>query len=911
MPEFPNKKPAPAAETREELPAGATEVNTVPSEIVSPKLTPMMRQYLELKEANRDSILLFRLGDFYEMFFEDAEIASGVLEITLTSRDKGKNGVPMCGVPWHAAAGYIGKLVERGYKVAVCEQVEDPKLAKGIVRREVVKVVTPGLVTDTDMLDAKTSRFLMAAVPGKRSVGFAYADVTTGEFRIGEASDWRTLSDETARIEPSELLIPEDAGALIPPGAMPAKIHPTALNASEFDRKKALKLLTVHFGVADLNGYGVGDLENGIRAAGALFAYVEANCKSGLANLRRLSRHAGGEAMALDEATKRNLELFRTMWGGSRDGALFSLMDRTRTAMGGRRLREWMAFPLLDPVEINNRLDAVGELLQRGAARKKIRDFLRNVYDVARLSGKAAMETANAKDLLALKRSLQVLPELSALLSDAESTLLKRVGVEAAPMPETEDLLERSIADDPPPFITEGGLIKEGFDLEVDELIAIRKDGRGWIAKLQADERRRTGISSLKVGFNKVFGYYLEVTRANSASVPAEYQRRQTLANAERFVTPELKEMESKVLGAEERAKSLEYKIFVEVRRQVARRIDELYRVAGALASLDALAGLADLAVEMGYVRPLVRADRRMDVKGGRHPVVEKTLANERFVPNDVSFDPEKKRLMIITGPNMAGKSTILRQTALIVLMAQMGSFVPAENAEIGIVDRIFTRIGASDDLAGGRSTFMVEMTETANILHNATSRSLVILDEIGRGTSTFDGLSIAWAVAERMHEIGARTMFATHYHELTDLEKTLDAAANYNVAVKDWEGKIIFLRRLVSGGASRSYGIQVAKLAGLPDGVIKRAGEVLENIESGELDDSGLPTLAHSAAAKPGPSRRQLDLFRKSPETTAIELIKEFADWNIETTTPLDALLVLQKFRERACKLLVERENR
>jgi len=876
------------------------------AEIAPQKLTPMMRQYLELKEANPDSILLFRLGDFYEMFFDDAEIASALLEITLTSRDKGKDAVPMCGVPWHSAAGYIQKLVEGGHKVAVCEQTEDPKEAKGIVRREVVKVVTPGLVTDTDMLDAKTSRFLMAAAPGKRSIGFAYADVTTGEFRIGEAPDWRAFSDEAARVEPSEILIPEDVEPMLSTKALPGKIHPTALKSADFKLKKAYGILSGHFGVADLNAFGVGEFEDGIRAAGALLSYVESNCKSGLANLRRLSRHAGGEAMMLDETTKRNLELFRTMWGGRKDGALIHLLDRTRTAMGGRKLREWTAFPLLDPVEINYRLDAVSELTRRGDTRKKIRDFLKSVYDVARLSGKAAMETANAKDLLALKKSLQVLPELGVLLSDAEADLLKRAGSDASPMPEMEDLLERAIAEDPPPFLTEGGLIKEGFDAEVDELISIRRDGRGWIAKLQAEERKRTGISSLKVGFNKVFGYYLEVTRANLGSIPDDYQRRQTLANAERFITPELKEMESKVLGAEDKAKALEYKIFVKVRSRVAEKIDDFRRLANALAILDVLAGLADLAVEMGYVRPAVGPGRGMDVKAGRHPVVEKTLASsERFVPNDVSFDPVKKRLIIITGPNMAGKSTILRQTALIALMAQMGSFVPAESAELGIVDRIFTRVGASDDLAGGRSTFMVEMTETANILHNATDRSLVILDEIGRGTSTFDGLSIAWAVAERMHEIGARTMFATHYHELTDLEKTLDAAANYNVAVKDWEGKIIFLRRLVEGGASRSYGIQVAKLAGLPDDVIKRAGEVLENIESGELDEAGVPTLAHSAAMRPPPPQRQLDLFRKSPDACAVELAREIAAWNIEATTPMEALLGLQKLRERALELL------
>jgi DNA mismatch repair protein MutS len=865
------------------------------------RLTPMMRQYLELKQAHPDCILLFRLGDFYEMFFEDAEVASRVLEITLTSRDKGDDAVPMCGVPWHSARGYIARLVESGHKVAICDQVEDPRAAKGLVRREVVQVVTPGLVTDTEMLDARRPHYLLALAPGRRSVGFAYADVTTGEFRVGEARDWDAAGDEVGRIEPREVLVPE--GAEVPEGVLPRGLASAPVAAESFDGRRAHKSLQAHLGVADLSGFGVEDLSEGVRAAGAVLAYVESNYKGGLATLRRLARHHSAEAMALDEATKRNLELFRTLSGERKEGSLLHLVDRTRTAMGGRLLREWMAFPCLDPERIESRLDAVAELARRGDTRRKIREVLRAVHDVSRLGGKAAMGTANARDLVALRRSLQAVPELAALVADAEARLLRELSGRLDPLPEVTDLLERALADDPPAVLTEGGLLRDGFDAEIDELRAIQRDGRGWIAKLQARERERSGIGSLKIGFNKVFGYYLEITRANLASVPTDYERRQTLANAERFVTPELKEMEAKVLGAEDRARALEYERFVEVRREVAGHIDRLHATTAALEVVDVTAGLADLAVERGYVRPRVHAGRGVDIRGGRHPVVE-ALGSERFVPNDVRLS-EEASLLIITGPNMAGKSTILRQTALIALLAQMGSFVPAESAEIGVVDRIFTRVGASDDLARGRSTFMVEMTETANILHNATNRSLIVLDEIGRGTSTFDGLSIAWAVAEHIHDLGALTLFATHYHELTDLARTLRGVANFNVAVKEWGGEVIFLRRLVEGGASRSYGIQVARLAGLPDRALARAREILGNLEAGELDETGTPRLALSARVHPELPRRQLDLFRSAGDRRRDALLREVAGQLVDSLTPVEALVRLQELKDRARQLL------
>ncbi|MEW6486860.1 MAG: DNA mismatch repair protein MutS [Thermodesulfobacteriota bacterium] len=872
----------------------------------------MMRQYLELKQAHPGCILMFRLGDFYEMFFDDAQVASRVLEITLTSRDKGEGAVPMCGVPWHAARAHIARLVESGHKVAVCDQVEDPRQAKGLVRREVVQVVTPGLVTDTEMIDAKRAQYLLALHPGRRGVGFSYADVTTGEFRVGEARNWEAAAAEVARIEPREVLVAEGRRSEIPADALPPGVPVAEVPGRDFDGRRARAALRAHFGVAGLAGYGVEDLDEGVKAAAAVLRYVEAHCKGGLATLRRLSRHRGGDSLVLDEATKRNLELFRTLSGERREGSLLHLADRTCTAMGGRRLREWLAFPLLDVGAIDGRLDAVDELVRRGETRRKVRDTLRSVHDLARLGGKAAQGTANARDLVALRRSLEAVPGLAALLGGAEAALLGEVAGALDPLPEVAGLLARALADDPPAVLTEGGLLRDGYHPEVDELRAIQRDGRGWIARLQARERERTGIASLKVGFNKVFGYFLEVTRANLAAVPPDYERRQTLANAERFVTPQLKDMEQKVLGAEDRARALEYEGFVEVRRETARHLDRLQATARAVEILDVLASFADLAVERGYVRPRVHAGVGIELRGGRHPVVE-ALGEERFVPNDVCVAGEGAHLLILTGPNMAGKSTILRQTALIVLLAQAGSFVPAESARVGAVDRIFTRVGASDDLARGRSTFMVEMTETANILHNATGRSLIVLDEIGRGTSTFDGLSIAWAVAEYLHELGAPTLFATHYHELTDLARTLPGVANWNVAVKEWEGQVIFLRRLVEGGASRSYGIQVARLAGLPDRVLGRAREVLGNLEAGELDEVGQPRFALSARVRPGAARRgpsQLSLFASAAERRRDALVRELAGQSVDTLTPVEALVRLQDLCDRARTLISEGET-
>lgn len=867
----------------------------------SGRLTPMMAQYLEAKEKNPDAILFFRLGDFYEMFFEDALTASEILEITLTSRDKGEEAVPMCGVPHFAASSHIARLVSRGFKVAVCEQTEDPQAAKKLVAREVVKVVTPGLATDDEMLEARAPSYLMAvAVKEGERPGFAYADVTTGEFRIGLAEDGTNLTDEISRIAPRELLYASDgadtgttASPGFPDGARLEKTgappHPDA----------ALARMAGILGFRDLTGVDLDSLGLGLSAALVLLEYVKKNLPAALSNIAMPGRHSAGRVMFLGETTRRNLEIFRTMSGEKGKSTLLSLMDRTRTAMGGRELRRRMQYPLLDPGEIRARLDAAAEFASRGETRRRVRELMREVDDLERLTGRLLMGNANARDLVSVGRSLTALGPVREMLADSSSEEIAGAAAALDTVPEAVELIGRAVADSPPAGITEGGIIRDGFDGEIDELRGILKGGRAWIAGLQAAERERTGIQSLKIGFNRVFGYYIEVGRTRSFEIPPDYERRQTLANAERYVTPGLKEMEAKVLGAEERLNQLELKIFREVAEELKTRAGRMRLTAAAAARIDVYAALADLAVERRYVKPSVADDFELKITGGRHPVVEAAPGAERFVPNDISFDRENNRLLLITGPNMSGKSTILRQTALIALMAQMGSFVPAESASIGVVDRVFTRVGASDDLALGRSTFMVEMMETAAILTGATARSLLILDEIGRGTSTFDGLSIAWAVAEHIQKMGCRTLFATHYHELTDLAKTMSGVANFNVAVKKWDGRIIFLRRLVEGAVNRSYGIEVAKLAGLPRQVTERAEKVLDNLQSGELDETGLPRFAARDAGKA--SRRQPDLFLFVPDAEKTRLAEELAAAELETMTPVEAMIRLSALREKA----------
>jgi DNA mismatch repair protein MutS len=847
----------------------------------------MLRQYLAIKEGHPGTILFYRMGDFYEMFFEDAETASKVLGITLTSRNKkGENQVPMCGVPFHAVSGYLSKMVKAGFRVALCEQVEDPKEAKGIVRREVVRVVTPGVTTDDQILDAKSDTFVCAlAVDRKRNrpltAGLSFLDVSTGDFLISEVplrdapqhGGFDQVIDEITRMRPAELLLAEEE--LEPSAALSDAADPTGLGeltetlttllpglcvterqGFSFDRDTALTTLTEHFRTAGLDGFGCQDMTAGIRAAGGLLAYIQETQKTELSFIRRLRPLTRSGALIIDESSRRNLELTETIIGGRREGSLLSVLDLTSTPMGARLLRRRLLFPLRDKGRIDRRLDAVETLLADLPLRRDTRERLSGIYDIERLCSRLVLGHGNARDMAALKQSLGQLPELKKLMMNTPPGLLQDIGMELDPLFDLHELVHTAIRDDAPVTLREGRLIREGFHGELDELILLLRDGRQLILNLEAKERERTGIAKLKVGFNRVFGYYFEVSRAQKAELPEDFIRKQTLANAERFITPQLKELEEKISTAQEKRLALEYALFIEIREKIAAQSDRLLDAARCVARVDFLLSLARVADRYQYIKPVItddqgdRAGRAITIVEGRHPVIERSLDTGRFVPNDVTLDQETDELLIITGPNMAGKSTVLRQTALIVLMAHIGSFVPADRAEICLVDRIFTRVGAMDDLRRGQSTFMVEMNETANILNNATDRSLVILDEIGRGTSTYDGLAIAWAVTEELADKngrGVKTMFATHYHELTDLATTHERIQNYSIAVREREGTIIFLHKLVQGAASRSYGIQVAALAGVPQQVVRRAQEILTNIEQGEFTATGEPTITVS----------------------------------------------------------------
>jgi len=864
--------------------------------------TPMMRQYLEIKEQYPDAILFFRLGDFYEMFLDDAVTASRVLDITLTSRNKGAaEEVPLCGIPYHSCQPYIARLVEHGYKVAICEQVEDPKAAKGIVRREVVRVVSPGLVVDTDTLEPKENNYLLAVAVGRPGrFGLAVVDITTGEFSLTEVSEPEGLRGELLRFNPREVLLAagEEGEALLKElaGILDGRRIewlPDWVLAPD----RAEGALRAAFDDAPLEAFGCAGLTGAIRAAGGVLHYLEETQKGLLPHLRPPTTSQGGDFMVLDEATRRNLELTATLHDGRRKGSLLGVLDRTVTAMGGRLLKHWINQPLLRIEPIRARHEAVAELVERSLLRDELRAALDGVYDLERLNGKISMAHANAKDLTALRASLERLPGLIGLLAGCESPRLVELRRNIDPLEELCALIAAGIVDDPPFVLRDGGIIRDGFNAELDELRAVSREGKGWIARLESQEKERTGISSLKVRFNKVFGYYIEITRSHLARVPEDYQRRQTLANAERYITPALKEYEEKVLGAEERLTQLEFDLFQGLRQQAAAEGARIQATAAALAELDVFAALAELAHERDYVRPEMDESGDLEIREGRHPVIEAMSLSERFVANDLLMDTRENQILIITGPNMAGKSTFMRQTALIVLLAQMGSLVPAKAARIGVVDRIFTRVGASDNLARGQSTFMVEMTEAANILRHATPRSLIVLDEIGRGTSTFDGLSIAWAVAEYLHDVpetAAKTLFATHYHELIDLALTRERVRNYNIAVKEWNEQIIFLRKIVKGGASHSYGIQVARLAGLPREVIERAREVLKNLESGEFEREGEPRLARGKGRKKAPQSPQLSLF----DSAADPLRQRLAELDVQCLTPLQALNLLDELK-------------
>jgi len=860
------------------------------------KMTPMLRQYLSIKGEYPDAILFFRMGDFYEMFFDDAKVASKILGITLTSRGT-FNGqkVPMCGVPHHSSQSYIAKLVENDRKVAICEQTEDPKQSTGLVKREVVRVVTPGSITEDGDVDRTTNLYMAAIAGATDRHGLAHLDLSTGEFRVTEIAEWGELLDELGRIDPAEVLVLEKDGLARHKGLSSYRLE--VLGREVFDERGAVSLLKEQLGVKSLAGFGCEGMEQGIVAAGAIVHYLKKTQKGNPDHIKELFTYRLGDFMFLDESTCRNLELFRTMIRGFAKGSLFHILDKAVTPMGGRRLKRWIGYPLLDLNEIRRRLAAVKSFRDDEMFREEIREALEGIYDLERLNGRISLGRANARDLVALKSSILRLPAIKEKLASSASNLLADIAVKLDTLQDLAQLIDKAICEEPPLSLKEGGLIKEGYNEALDRLISVTRDGKAWIAELAASEQKRTGISNLKVGFNKVFGYYIEVSKANLRHVPPDYIRKQTLVNGERYVTEALKEYEEMVLGAEEKRSNLEYEIFERIREGVGRENQRIKQTAGLIGALDALAGLAETAQLNHYTCPEVNASGVIEIVDGRHPVIEQTVKDEDFVPNDIHLDDKEHQLLIITGPNMAGKSTVLRQTALTVLMAQMGSFVPASKAIIGMVDRIFTRVGATDDLARGQSTFMVEMNETANILRHATSKSLVILDEIGRGTSTYDGLSIAWAVAESLHDRedkGVRTLFATHYHELTELISTKPRVKNFNIAVKEWNDQIIFLRKLVPGGTSRSYGIQVAQIAGVPEEVIQRAREILDNLEGEDLDEMGRPRLASSPGKKGNGGTSQLNLFGAQDE----RLRKWVRELDISSMTPLEALIQLNKMK-------------
>jgi DNA mismatch repair protein MutS len=861
------------------------------------QLTPMLKQFVGIKELYPDSIIFFRAGDFYEMFFEDAEKASRILGITLTSRGSydGKK-VPMCGVPHHSSRSYIAKLIENGRKVAICEQVEEPGQGKGIVKREVVRVVTPGSIID-EIGEERNDNLYMAAISGGNGLyGLAHVDLSTGEFRVTEVDEWRELIDELGRIDPAELLLSEGDNLSHHREFLRYRIE--VLRGDAYIKDRAEHLLKEQLGMNSLKIFGCDGLKEGVYAAGALVHYLKETQKINPGHIKEIVPYRLGDYMFLDESTVRNLELYETMKRRSIRGSLFQVIDRTVTPMGSRLLKRWTGYPLIDLYKIRRRLAAVANLRDNRVCREDIRELLNGIYDLERLNGRVSLGRANARDLIALKLSILRLPAVKTRLADSTSELLSDISSSLDSLQDIAEIIDKAICDNPPVSLKEGGLIREGFNHELDDLISITRDGKAWIADLALTEKTRTGISTLKVGYNKIYGYYIEVSKANLHLVPQDYIRKQTLVNGERYVTESLKEYEEKVLGAEEKKIDLEYEIFEQIRGRIASQSGRIKETARYIAEIDALAGLADTAELNGYVCPEVNDGGIIEIFDGRHPVIEQTVKDEDFVPNDIRLDDNEQEFLIITGPNMAGKSTILRQVALTVLMAQMGGFVPASKATIGIVDRIFTRIGASDDIAKGQSTFMVEMDETANILRHATTKSLVILDEIGRGTSTYDGLSIAWAVAEALHDRdnkGVRTLFATHYHELTDLMSTKFRVKNFNIAVKEWKDRIIFLRKLVPGGASRSYGVQVARIAGIPEEVIERAKEILSNLEKGEIDDLGRPRLARSKQTQNSQSTSQMNLFGWHNEG----LIKRIRELDISSITPLDALLELDRIKK------------
>lgn len=869
----------------------------------------MMQKYLETKEEYKDCILFYRLGDFYEMFFDDAILVSKELELTLTGKSCGmEERAPMCGIPYHAVEGYLNKLVANGHKVAICEQVEDPKLAKGLVKREVVRIVTPGTNLDMQALDETKNNYIMCIVYLADKYGVSIADVSTGDYYVTEVDSERKLMDEITKFAPSEIICNESfymSGADLEDMRHRLKITIYALETWYFGDELAENTLKEHFKIKSLKALGLADYDCGTIAAGALLKYLYETQKNNLEHISSIHPYSTGKYMVIDSSTRRNLELVETLREKQKRGSLLWVLDKTKTAMGARLLRSYVEQPLIDKAEIEKRQDAICELNKHIITREELREYLNPIYDLERLITRVTYLSANPRDLIAFRNSIGMLPPIHTLLDEFESDLMKGIQSDMDTLEELYTLIDAAIIDDPPVSVRDGGIIKEGYHEEVDKYRQAKTEGKNWLAELEVKEREKTGIKNLKIKFNKVFGYYLEVTNSYKNMVPDYFMRKQTLANAERYITPELKELEDMILGAEDKLVTLEYDLFCEVRSRIAAEVVRIQRTAKAVAGLDVFVSLALVADQNNYCRPKINENGIIDIKNGRHPVVEKMITNDMFIDNDTYLDNGNNRISIITGPNMAGKSTYMRQTALIVLMAQIGSYVPASSAKIGIVDRIFTRVGASDDLASGQSTFMVEMNEVANILRNATSDSLLVLDEIGRGTSTFDGLSIAWAVVEHISNpklLGAKTLFATHYHELTELEGKLSNVNNYCIAVKEKGDDIVFLRKIVKGGADKSYGIQVAKLAGVPDSVIERAKEIVEELIANDITGVTRTISVDTGNKKKKEHLDEVDLTQMSLFDTVKDddIIEELRNVDVGNLTPIEALNKLYELQNK-----------
>ena len=872
-------------------------------------VTPMMQHYLQTKEEYKDCILFYRLGDFYEMFFEDAKIVSKELELTLTGKSCGlEERAPMCGIPHHAVDTYLTRLVAKGYKVAICEQVEDPKLAKGIVKREVVRIVTPGTNIDMQSLDEAKNNYIMCIVYLEDKYGIATSDVTTGDFFVTEVDSDRKLLDELNRFMPSEIICNDAfrmSGVDVEDLKERLSIAISYLDSWYFKEETAKETLLDHFHIQTLQGLGLEDYDCGVISSGALLKYLYETQKNYLDNILEIHPYSIGKYMIIDSSSRRNLELVETLREKQKRGSLLWILDKTKTAMGARLLRSYVEQPLINYDEIIKRQNFIEALNNNEITREEFREYLSPIYDLERLITRITYQSANPRDLIAFKNSLKMLPPIKTLMDDVECELVDEIRQNFDCLADLYDLLDRSIDEEPPISVRDGDIIKTGYNQEVDRLREAKTQGKTWLADLESKEREKTGIKSLRIKYNKVFGYYLEVTNSFKDLVPDYYVRKQTLTNAERYITPELKELEDTILGSEDRLVQLEYELFKEVRDTIAKDVKRIQKTAKAIAKIDTFVSLAVVAGQNNYCKPQINTEGIIDIRNGRHPVVEKMINNDMFIENDTYLDNKNNRISIITGPNMAGKSTYMRQTALIVLMAQIGSYVPAQSANIGIVDRIFTRVGASDDLASGQSTFMVEMNEVSNILRNATANSLLILDEIGRGTSTFDGLSIAWAVVEHIGDtklLGAKTLFATHYHELTELEGKLDGVNNYCIAVKEKGDDIVFLRKIIKGGADKSYGIQVAKLAGLPETVVERAKEIVEELLSNDITDTvkniSVSTPKKKTKKKEDTDMQQLSLFGNGKDE---EIVEELASIDVGNMTPIEALNKLYELQNKA----------